>query len=50
MTDGWEYQRPTEVIYNGRAVVSNKETVVLCRWGVEMNVWFINRVELNWPL
>ena len=26
-----------------------KDTVVLCRWGVEMNVWFINRVKVNWP-
>ena len=23
--------------------VSSKETVVLCHWGVEMNVWFINK-------
>ena len=23
----------------------SKETVVFCRWGVETNVWFINRVD-----
>ena len=23
----------------------SKETAVLCGWGVEMNVWFINRID-----
>ena len=23
----------------------SKDTVVLCRWGVETSVWFINRVD-----
>ena len=25
--------------------VTSKETVVLCQWEVETNVWFINRVD-----
>ena len=25
------------------------ETVVLLWWGVETNVWFINKVKVNWP-
>ena len=29
----------------GLRVVS-KETIVLCLWGVETNVWFINRIDI----
>ena len=31
------------IIFHKRVV--SKEIVVLCRWGVETNVWFISRVQ-----
>ena len=33
-----------------RKVLVSTETVVVRRWGVETNVWFINKVdEVSWP-
>ena len=40
-----EYDNREALIYERITVLVSKEAVVLRRWGVETNVWCMNRVD-----
>ena len=46
-TPGERYLRTPWLVLpqEDKRVTVSKETVVLCQWAVETNVWFINRVD-----